>query len=248
MLVTILIVALTCYIVMQFIETVSFGSRVAGRLTNRLSLGTTLQHSIFVASRMFLPPLLLSLSFLIESNLGIKLFLLTATLLTTVAFFTSLLVFFNFNYFQLLFQRIFIQYQSNTIPISMVKVLFGKKNELNQVNLEYIPKIKSLSLKKIATSGLAYFFLSTGFLIAFSLAILIPDYRMTMSQTATAFHGIGAIILAMYIDPMISRSLDIELENSYWVENIYSIFIGRLLAYLLASSVFLALFLYTYLD
>ena len=69
-----------------------------------------------------------------------------------------------------------------------------------------------------------------------------------MSQLTTAFHGIGAIILAMYIDPMISRSLDIELENSYWVENIYSIFIGRLLAYLLASSVFLALFLYTYLD
>jgi hypothetical protein len=122
----------------------------------------------------------------------------------------------------------------------------AKKNKFNQINLEVIPKIRNLSLKKIITSGFAYFFLSTGFLIAFSLAILIPEYRMTMSQLTTAFHGIGAIILAMYIDPMISRSLDVELENSDWIENVYSIFIGRLLAYLLASATFLALYLYAY--
>lgn len=229
---------------MQFIETVSFGSRVAGKLVNRLSLGTTLQHSIFTVSRLFLPPLLLSLSFLIESNLSIQLFLLTAAVLTISAFFTSLLVLINFNYFQLLFQRLFIRYESSTIPIAILKVIFGKQDELNKVNLEVNPKIRSLSLKKITTSSFAYFFLSTGFLIAFSLAILIPEYRMTMSQLATAFHGIGALVLAMYIDPMISRSLDIELKNPDWVENIYSIFIGRLLAYLFASITFLVFYLY----
>jgi hypothetical protein len=121
-------------------------------------------------------------------------------------------------------------------------------NKSNQVKLEVAPAIRNLSLIKVISSTLAYFFLSTGFLISFSLAILIPEYRMTMSQLTTAFHGVGAIILAMYIDPMISRSLDVELENSDWIENIYSIFIGRLLAYLIASASFLALFLYTYLD
>jgi hypothetical protein len=75
------LIALFCYTFMQFIETVSFGSRLAGKLTNRLSLGTTLQHSIFVTSRLFLPPLLLSLSFLIESGLSIQLFLLTTVIL-----------------------------------------------------------------------------------------------------------------------------------------------------------------------
>jgi hypothetical protein len=230
---------------MQFIETVSFGSRLAGKLVNRLSLGTTLQHSIFVTSRLFLPPLLLSLSLLIESGLSIQLFLLTSAILTITAFSTSLLVFINFNYFQLLFQRVFAQYESNTIPVAIIKALFGKKNKLNQVKLEATPKIRNLSFKKIAASSFAYFFLSTGFLIAFSLAILLPEYRMTMSQSTTVFHGIGAIILAMYIDPMISKSLDVELENSNWLENIYSIFVGRLLAYLLASSTFLAFYLYT---
>ena len=233
---------------MQFIESVSFGSRVAGKLVNRLSLGTTLQHSIFTISRLFLPPLMLSLSFLIESDLSIQLFLLTAAVLTITAFFSSLLVLIYFNYFQFLFQCLFIQYESNNIPTAIVRVIFGKINKFNQINFEVVPKLSSLSLKKIITSSFAYFFLSTGFLIAFSFAILIPEYRMTMSQLTTIFHGVGAIILAMYIDPMISRSLDVELENSDWIGNVYSIFIGRLLAYLLASISFLALFLYTYLN
>jgi hypothetical protein len=173
---------------------------------------------------------------------------MTSFVLTITAFFASLMVLTNFNYFQLLFQSLFIRYQFNTIPAAIVKVIFGKKNEFNQIDLGTVPKIKSLSLKKIALSGLAYFFLSTGTLIAFSFAILMPEYRMTMSQFATVFGGIGAMILAMYIDPMISRSLDIELENSNWIENIYSIFIARILAYLLASVVFITLYLYAYLT
>lgn len=233
---------------MQFIETASFGSRVAGKLTNNLSLGTTLQYSIFTASRFLLPPLLISLSFMIESNISIQLFLVISFSLAITAFFTSLIVLINFNYFQLLFQSLFIQYKSNTIPTAIVKVIFGKKIKSNQSDIVTIPKIRSLSFKKIITSVLAYFFLSTGFFFAFSLAVLIPEFRMTMSQFSTAFHGIGAIILAMYIDPMIGKSLDANLENSLWMENIYSIFIGRVLAYMAASIVFLVSFLYTYLS
>jgi hypothetical protein len=242
------LIALFCYTFMQFVETVSFGSRVAGKLTNNLSLGTTLQYSIFTASRFLLPPLLISLSFMIESSISIQLFLVISFSLAIAAFFTSLIVLINFNYFQLQFQSLFIQYKSNTIPVAIVKVMFGKRIKSNQVDIVTIPKIRSLSFKKIITSVLAYFFLSTGFFFAFSLAILIPEYRMTMSQFSTAFHGIGAIILAMYIDPMIGKSLDANLENSLWIESIYSIFIGRVLAYLAASIVFLVSFLYVYLS
>ena len=138
---TLLIIAVFCYTFMQFIETVSFGSRVAGKLVNRLSLGTTLQNSIYVTSRLFLPPLLLSLSFLIESSLNIQSFILTSMTLIIAALLTSLLVLINFNYFQLLFQSLFQQYQFNSIPMAIVKVFFGKKNKLNLVCLEVIPGI-----------------------------------------------------------------------------------------------------------
>ena len=224
---------------MQFIECAAFGSRVAGKLTNRLALGTTLQTSIFTSSRIFLPPLLLTLSFMIESNLNIQLFLWIGFSFTISAFLGSLIVLVNFNYFQLLFQRIFFHYNFNSIPVAILKSFLGKKSEIDLVQLETIPQIKNLRLTKILTSTVAYTFLSTGFLIAFALAILVPEYRMTVSNLSSVFHGVGALLLALYIDPMISRSLDIELENSHWLENVYVIFIGRVTAYLVASTVFL---------
>ena len=243
-----ILIALVCYTLMQVVESASFASRLAGKITNRLSLGTTLQNTFFVSSRLFLPPLLLTLSFMIEfKNISLQLFLLTSTILLITAFFFSLLVLININYFQLFFQRLFLEFEFGTIPVAIVKILFGKKNKLNLISMEVTPRIRSLSLKKITISAFAYFFLLTGFLIVFSFAILIPDYRMTLSQLATAAHGIGALVLVLYIDPMVSRSLDSQLQNSNWLENIYSIFVGRLLAYILASILFLAVYLYTYL-
>jgi hypothetical protein len=242
------LIALFSYALMQSIETASFGSRVAGKLTGRLALGTTLQTSIFTMSRLFLPPLLLAMSYMIESELNIQLFLLMAMALVFLAFFLSLLVLFNLNFIQGLFQKLFFFYQSHSIPVAILKVLSGKQGLKDKVNLGYRLKLKRLSLKKILLSCFSYFFLSTGFLIAFSLAILIPEYRMTMSQLTTAFHGIGAVFLAMYIDPMMSRSLDVALQNNNWIDNVYSILIGRILSYLLASLMFFGIYLYTLLT
>ena len=242
------IIVTVCYVLMQFIETVSFSSRIAGKLTKSLALGTTLQLSIFTMSRLFLPPLLVAMSYMIESELSIQLFLMIAFIITILAFISSLLVLFNLNSFQSLFQKLFFFYQSGSIPIAIIKVLTRKEGLKHRVNLEYRPKLKRLSFKKVAASCFSYFFLSTGFLIAFSLAIIIPEYRMTMSQLTTAFHGVGAVFLAMYIDPMMSRSLDVELKNNHWVDNIYSILVGRVLSYLLASLVFLGLYLFALLT
>ena len=242
------IVVTICYVLMQFVETVSFSARIAGKLTKSLALGTTLQLSIFTMSRLFLPPILIAMSYMIESELSIQLFLMVTFTITILAFVSSLLVLFNLNSFQSLFQKLFFFYQSHSIPISIIKVLTRKEGLKHRVDLEYRPKLKSLPFKKVVASCFSYFFLSTGFLIAFSLAILIPEYRMTMSQLTTAFHGIGAVFLAMYIDPMMSRSLDVELKNNYWVDNIYSILVGRVLSYLVASLAFLGLYLFALLT
>ena len=102
-----ILLVLFFYTVMQFVETVSFGSRLAGKLVNRLSLGTTLQNSIYVSSRLFLPPLLIALSYLIESGLRIEFFLITSVALVGAAFISSLIVLVKFNFFQSLFQYIF---------------------------------------------------------------------------------------------------------------------------------------------
>ena len=64
---------LTCYVLMQSIETISFSSRIAGKLTGRLALGTTIQTSVYTMNRVFLPPLLLAYmgSFLVFLGLNL---------------------------------------------------------------------------------------------------------------------------------------------------------------------------------
>jgi len=143
------LVALSCYVLMQSIETISFSSRVAGKLTGRIALGTTLQTSIFTMSRLFLPPLLLSISYMIESELSIQLFLLIAITLVFTSFFVSLLVLFNLNTFQSLFQKLFFFYQTNSIPVSILKVLRRETGLQDRVDLTYQPKLKQLSFKKM---------------------------------------------------------------------------------------------------
>ena len=75
------------YVLMQSIETISFGSRVASRLCNKVALGTTLQNSIFIGSRLFLVPMLLSLAYLIESGIRIQTYLTMVIASTVLSFF-----------------------------------------------------------------------------------------------------------------------------------------------------------------
>jgi len=95
------------YVLMQSIETISFGSRVASKICKKLSLGTTLQHSIFTGSRMFLVPLLLSLAFLIESGIQMQTYLIMVIISTVFSFFISATVLYKLNFFQKFFQNFF---------------------------------------------------------------------------------------------------------------------------------------------
>ena len=64
-------VVISSFFLMNFIEMASFGSRVAGRVLKRVALGTTLQHSIFTASRIFLVIFLPALGYIVESGINL---------------------------------------------------------------------------------------------------------------------------------------------------------------------------------
>ena len=55
------------------------------------------------------------------------------------------------------------------------------------------------------------------------------------------FYGLGAVIFAFYLDPMLSRSIDSSKDDESWIKNVYSILLGRALSYFL---IILLLFLY----
>tara|TARA_B100000787_G_C16189995_1_gene296889 strand:+ start:1545 stop:2315 length:771 start_codon:yes stop_codon:yes gene_type:complete len=226
------IIAVISYVLIHAIEIASFGSRVAGRITSRVALGTTLSQTIYTASRFILILFLPTLGFLVESGINLNEYLILVISAYILTFLVSIIMILKLNALQIFFQIVFSKYANNTIPVAILKSLFNKNTELNQDVCASFTFDK-LILKKTLVSFSAYIFLITGFFIAFMLAVLFPENRLTLSQFTAAFHGFGAIIFAFYLDPMLSRSIDSYSDDVSWLQNIYSILVGRALSYLI---------------
>ena len=225
------IVVIFSYTLIQAIEITSFGSRVAGRISNRNALGTTISQTVYTFSRFFVVLFLPSLAYVIESGISINEYLIIVLLAYSFCFITSVLMLLKLNSIQHFFQIIFLKYNKNSLPIAFLKAFHDKKEELNLSNCNFF-SFNKLVTKKTFVSFLAYIFLITGFFNAFMLAVLFPEHRLTLSQTTTIFHGFGALIFAFYIDPMLSRSIDSFSDDVSWLKNVYSILVGRALSYL----------------
>ena len=231
------------YFLMQMVELASFGSRVAGRLSNNLALGTTIHHTMYVGSRFFLVPFLPVLAYLVETGITITNYLLLVILSLFSALIMSIIVLYKVDYLQIFFQIVFSSNKKNYLPTALLKTLFSSnKSDISFKSFDEF-SYKNVNNKKVMLSFLAYSFLVTSFFIAFTLAIIFPEYRLTLSQSTSVFHGFGAVIVAFYLDPMLSKSID-RLDDEGWIVNAYSILLGRVLSYLICCILFLLFFLY----
>jgi len=236
------IIVIVSYVLWHSIGIASFGARVAGRLTNRTALGTTLSQTVYTTSDFFLILFLPALGYIVESGITIYDYLILVLVAYTLTFIVSIIMLIKLNSLQHFYQVIFAKYNDNTIPIAILKSLISKKTDLNTKDCDDFTFDKII-LKKTLVSFLAYIFLISGFFNAFMLAVLFPENRLTLSQFSAAFHGFGAVIFAFYLDPMLSRSIDTYSDNVTWLKNVYSILLGRTLSYL-AMIISLLIFLY----
>jgi len=233
------------YFIMQGVELSAFGSRAAGRLSGNLALGTTVHHTIYVASRSLLIPLLPMLAYLVDTGITLHNYIEMAMIALFATFIMSIFILIRFNFFHRFFQIVFKKYlTANTLPIALLKSVFTSKAQEETVLSCLAFSTKLISRKKVFFSFLAYSFLVNSFLIAFLLAIIFPQYQLTLSQSTSFFHGFGAILLAFYLDPMLSKSIDNSNDEHSWLINSYSILFGRVLSYLFSFCVFLGLYLF----
>ena len=230
-----ILIVVLCFVSMHLIDMLSFGSRVAGRVTNRAALGTTLQLTIMTLSKFFLVPFLPLLGYLVESGINIDNYLILVILSYSLCFFMSVIILLKLNIVQCFFQKLFTNYHNRTIPSALLKTIFIKNSSLKLKPCKNF-SLQRIVIKKTLVSCFAYIFIITGFFAAFMLGILYPENRLTLSQLTATFHGIGTIIFAVYLDPMLSRSIDLHDDEITWINNIYSIALGRVLSYLIVLS------------
>lgn len=230
-------VVIVCFVLLQAIEVFSFGSRVAGKTMNQIALGYSLQQAVFTASRFLLVLFLPALAFLVESKISIINYSLMASLALFISALISFLILIKLNLSQGFFQKVISNYENIRIPRSIYLALFKNKNKkFIDININFHTKV--VNRKKFLTSFTAYFFLSSGFFFAFLLSNIFYENRLTLSQITPFFHGIGALLVAFYLDPMLSRSMDNEHENILWMENIYSVLFGRISSYFFTAFLF----------
>ena len=237
-----IIIVITTYVIFQAIEIASFGTRVAGRITNRVALGTTLAQTIYTTSRFLLILFLPCLGYIVESGITIHDYLILVIVAFILTFIVSIIMILQLNSLQQFYQVVFHKYGDNTIPVALLKSLISKKTDFDTKVCDKFT-FEKVIFKKTLVSFIAYIFLTTGFFIAFMLSVLFPENRLTLSQFTAFFHGFGAVIFAFYLDPMLSRLIDSYSDDVTWSKNVYSILLGRTLSYL-AMILLLLFFLF----
>ena len=225
------IIVVLSYVLVHALEISSFAARVAGRISNRNALGTTISQTVYTTSNIALILFLPSLAYLVESGIDINYYLSLVIAAYFFSFLASTIMLIKLSSIQQFFQMIFIKYNKSSLPVAILKSLINKNKNLKLKDCEGFT-IDKIVLKKTSVSFVAYIFLITGFFNAFMLAVLFPENRLTLSQFTTIFHGIGALLFAFYIDPMLSRSIDTYSDDISWLKNVYSILIGRMMSYL----------------
>lgn len=114
-------------------------------------------------------------------------------------------------------------------------------------NLDLLPS-KIFNYRKVSGRFLFIGFLissfsGSGFFVAFFLASIYPDYRLTLSQTAIIIHGIGIVLQSLYADPALARVQETK-SSTDWEYFFVSYLLGRSLAFFGATVISGAIFLF----
>jgi len=225
------------YSVALFIEQIALISNIAGKIQSKLSQGLSFQHATYALSRAPIPIILVILSYLIETNISLRDFVLICFIMCLFATFGLLLSLKFINPVIIFYQRVIIFHESNTLPRSTYLAIFSKASNDSLIEPKLDFSYKNLNFRKTFFSCIAFFFLGTAFLFSFSFANYFIEFRLTISQLTNFLQGFAVMILSFYINPMFSRSID-QNNSEYWMHNFYSIYFGRVLALITATILF----------
>ena len=145
----------------------------------------------------------------------------------------------NINLLVRLFIRIIANYETKrSMPRAILSTL---RNGL--VHQAQNPPVWTISLvtkkrkKYFLSASVAYMPATSGFFIGFFLALLFPENRLAFAQSAVFIHGMGIVMLSLYVWPPLSSALDASENPEVWTPAVVSYMLGRLSTYLVLCCV-----------
>lgn len=223
----------------QFLYCLGVLVKVAGTISKKKYTANSIENIIGNLSNLFAAIFLPSLAYLVESELSLQPYLtLVAIAFLTTAILCAIMLL-NINLLVRLFIRVIANYETKrSMPRAILSTLKGGLVHQTQHPPEWTISLVAKKRKKYFFSAfVAYMPATSGFFIAFFLALSFPENRLAFAQSAIFIHGLGIVMLSLYVWPPLSSALDASENTEVWTPAVVSYMLGRLSTYLVSFCV-----------
>lgn len=228
-------VCCACYVLAYLVESYSYYFRLAGHILGKKSLGWVLQASLNSLKNVIYLVFIFLLSLLVDSACRPIFFVITVLICLLGAGLATGFVLFNE-------RKIVIQaagYCEAYISCgSFLKTFLSRHQPLEIGGHE--PRIsfrKLCNVSEFKYSVLIYGMHAVGIFCSFFGALMIPKYRVTISQMSGLVNGAATVILTTKLDPMLSLKSE---ENSDFQLAFEAVQLGRIFGVLVFAPIFFA--------
>lgn len=221
----------------HFIEFLSFYSRIAGIRTDNRLISYSLQQTAFVGTRFFFIFLMPVLGFIVDSRIDKNTYLIMVIFSLVFATLSYLIAYILREKIIFFFISVIEEYSQNTGYLKSIL-----KSIYKTLYIGDIPKYKVkgiINKKMVFFSALIFCSYSIAVFLSFYFALVFYEFRSTISQLSGVVNAFATLVLTLYIEPRISRSIDKKLLNAEF--DVYSLLLGRFLGVAIISPVIVVL-------
>lgn len=226
----------------QLLELTAVLARIAGIAENKPMLGLSIQHSVYMGTRLFTVFLLPMLGLLVDAGISLADYRLMSHLSLLGSALLGVWVYFFRNWIVRYYCKIILRY--GTSGNLMTAFFSGPILTPEHAVGLYVPDVREVigceSSKRLFVLALVVFLIyCTGIFLSFYAALIFSEWRTSLSHAAGVFTALGGFILTFVIEPKISSSIDVRDPDA--PKMIVSLFLGRLAVLAIFGQLFLAL-------
>lgn len=202
------LVVIISFAAIQFVEVLSFFARTAGVLMGARSTAYVTQQAVMTLTRAFMLMLLPLLGYLVDSKTGPTWFLLVAIGAHVFSFLLMSALLLTKRRWLQAFSKFMAEFRkSGRFVLSFAKLpmylLSSSKDQQIHLKAKIDRRIFFLSAMVFFVYGASIFFV-------FYIALVVHEYRATLSQMSGAINALAAVVLTFKIEPQLSLVIDSE--------------------------------------
>ena len=212
-------VGLMSYVLCHLSYNSSFFFRIASIHLDLQQTGATYSNLMQVMSNVLLWPFLFSISLLIEYEYSKEEFMLMVFFASAASLLVNFYLEKKFIFVINKSMQIIETYQKENSILNSFFVIFKETNPVKFVNKRSFTNKTPVDItrKWKMICIISHIFMLGGFFIAYFLAVLYPEFRLTIIQSAIVFHGIGTAIWFLKIEPKYADLSDLGLAQGTFI-------------------------------